>query len=128
MKKYCYFFGLLVVHPLITARYCSSTNSVKNSKHSSPPLEHAKHTQAVTPEFQPAPDKTYKRNIAALLGLFCLGLLAIFYAIEKSRVMPVCQLEDLALLKIIKKNTFRLWNNHRPDRKLIRLEDWKQDT
>ena len=115
MKKYCYFFGLLLIHPLIAARYSSFTYSEKNSKHPSPPLEQTKHTQAVTPAVQTAPDKKYKNNIAALLDIFWLWLLARFYAIEKSRRVPERQLESLALLKIIKGN-------------FIRLEDSKQDT
>jgi len=93
MKKYCYFDGLLVIHPLISARYSSSTTSVKNSYHSSPPLKQAKHTQAATPEFQTAPDKIYTRNIAALLGILWLWLLARFYAIEKSRRVRIWQSE-----------------------------------
>ena len=93
MKKYAYFDGLLVVHPLISARYSSFTNSVKNSNPYSPPLEHAKHTQAVTPAYQTAPDKKYKRNITALLSLFWLWLLAGFYAGEKRRRVRIWQSE-----------------------------------
>jgi len=121
MKKYCYFFGLLVIHPLISARYSSFSYSIKNCNHHYPPLEQAKHTQAVIPTVQTAHNKKYKRNIGSLLGLFCLWKLARFYAIEKSRRIPVWQLGDLALLKIIRLNALRLWNNHRPDRKIIRL-------
>jgi hypothetical protein len=72
MKKYCYFDGLLVVHPLISARYSSSLYRVKNNNTSSPPLKQTKHTQTVIPKFQPTHNKTYKKNIAALLGLFWL--------------------------------------------------------
>jgi len=89
MKKYCYFDGLLVIHPLISARYSSFTTSEKNSKHSSPPLEQTKHTQTLTLAYQTAPDKTYKRSITALLSLFWL------------------------------------LNNHRPNRKIIRLKGWR---
>ena len=91
MKKYSYFDGLLVIHPLISARYNSFTTSVKNNNTYSPPL----HTQAVIPAVQNAPDKKYKRNIAAILGLFWLWLLARFYAAEKSRRFPGRQLNDL---------------------------------
>jgi hypothetical protein len=128
MKKYCYFFGLLVIHPLISARYSSFPYIVKNRNTYSPPLKQAKHTQALIPAYQTTPAKKYKRNIAAFLGLFWLWLLARFYIKEMSRRIPGRQLEDLALLKIVKTNTLRLWNNHRPDRKIIRLEDWKQNT
>ena len=93
MKKYSYFVGLLVIHPLIAARYCSSTNSVRNSKHPSPPLEQTKHTQAVTPALQTAHNKKYKRNITALLGLFWLWLLAGFYAGENRRRVHIWQSE-----------------------------------
>ena len=70
MKKYCYFAGLLVIHPLIAARYSSSTTSGKNSNYSSPPLKQTKNTQTPTPEFQTTHNKKYKRNIAALLDIF----------------------------------------------------------
>jgi len=93
MKKYCYFDGLLVIHPLISARYNSFTYSVKNRNTYSPPLEHAKHTQTVIPEFQTAPDKIYKRNIAALLGILWLWLLAGFYAGEKRHRVRIWQSE-----------------------------------
>jgi len=102
MKKYCYFVGLLVIHPLISARCSSFTYRVKNSNHYSPPLEQAKHTQAAIPAVQTTPDKKYKRNITALLCLFWLCLLARFYITEKSRLIPGWQLEDLTLMKIIK--------------------------
>jgi hypothetical protein len=115
MKKYCYFDGLLVIHPLISARYSSSTTSGKNSNYSSPPLEQTKHTQVVAPAAQTAPNETVKRNITALLSLFWLCLLARFCTTEKNSRVPGSQLEYLAILKIIKKNT-------------IRLEDWKQET
>jgi len=124
MKKDCYFVGLLVIHPLISARYSSFTTSKKNSNHYSPPLKQTKHTQAVTPAAQTIYNKTYKRNIAALSGHFLLWLLARFYSTEKSIRLPGWQLEGLALLKIIKDNSARLWNTGQPDRKVIRLEDW----
>jgi hypothetical protein len=123
MKKYCYFFGLLVIHPLISARYSSFTTSVKKSNTYSPPLKQAKHTQAVTPEFQTAPDKTYKGNITVLLGFFRLFWpLARFYNIGMSLRILGWQLESLALLQSTKDKARRLWNNHRPDRKIIHLE------
>jgi len=93
MKKYFYFFGLLVIHPLISARYSSFTNCVKNINTYSPPLKQKKHTQATIPEFQPAPDKTYKRNITALLGLLWLWTLASYYADEKRHRVHIWQSE-----------------------------------
>jgi hypothetical protein len=126
MKKYCYFDGLLVIHPLIAAHYSSSTTSGKNINYSSPPLKQTKHTQVEAPAAQTAPDKTYKTNITALLSFLMLWLLARFYIIEMSRRIPGWQLEDLAFLKIINTYAPRLWNNQRPDRKITRLEDWKE--
>jgi len=110
MKKYCYFVGLLVIHPLIPARYSSFTTSVKNRNTYSPPLEQEKHTQAVITAVQTTPEN--KPN-----------LIARFYATEKSRRIPGWQLEDLTLLKIIKTNALWLWDNHRPDKKIIRQEN-----
>ena len=98
MKKYCYFDGLLVIHPLISARYSSSAYSGKNSNHSSPPLEQTKHTQHTTHTFNTAPDKKYKRNITALLSFLMLWLLTRFYIIEKSHYIIEWQPDDIALL------------------------------
>jgi len=96
MKKYSYFVGLLVIHPLISARYISFTTSVKNIKDYSPPLEQAKHTQAVMPAIQSTPEN--KPNLIA-------GL----YATEKSRHIPIWQLEDLALLGLAADTLSNLW-------------------
>jgi hypothetical protein len=126
MKKYCYFVGLLVIHPLISAHYSFSITSVKNRNTYSSPLKQTKHTQATTPAAQTTPDKTYKRNITALLYVFWLWLLARLYEPENSRQTFAWQLEDLALPKIIKTNALRLWNNHRPDSKIIQLEDLRE--
>ena len=122
MKKYCYFDGLLVIHPLISACYSSFPYSIKNSKHSSPPLEQTKHTQAVIPAVQTTHNKKYKRNIKVFLGIFSLWLLARFYTTEKKRRIFAWQLEGLGLLKISKVNVLRLWNNHRLNKNIIRLE------
>jgi hypothetical protein len=110
MKKFHFYGGLLVIHPLISTNSSSLTISVKNSKDHSPPIEHAKHTQAVISAVQTAPEN--KPNLKAR-----------FYAPEKRRRIPEWRLEDLALLKIIKTNALRLWNNHRPDRKIIGQEN-----
>jgi len=93
MKKYSYFDGLLVIHPLISARYSSSITSVKNSNTHSPPFKRKKHTQAVIPAVQNAPYKKYIRNIAAILGLLWLWLLVVFYAVEKRRRFRIWQFE-----------------------------------
>jgi len=125
-----YYSGLLI------STNCRSLTLI--TKDHSPPLEQAKHTQAVTPAVQSTSDKKsnqlfrllkkYRSKIIALLSLFWLWLLARFYITERSRRISRWKLEDIALLKIIKTNALRLWNNHRPNKKLIRLEDWKQGT
>jgi len=107
-----YYSGLRVIHPLISA-ICSSLTLI--AKDHSPPLEQAKHTQAVIPAIQSTPENKP-------------DLIARFYATEKTRRISGWRLEDLALLKMIKDSALRLWNNHRLDRKIIRLEDWKRDT
>jgi len=125
MKKYRFYGGLFVTPLLITTSCSYFTNNVKNTNDYSPPLEQAKHAQAQLLAIQTAFGKKYKRKISGLLGLLWLWTLARFYSAEKRRRIPAWQLEDLALLKIIKTNALRLWNNHRPDRKIIRLEDWR---
>ena len=104
MKKYHFYSDLLI------STSCSSLTLI--AKNYSPPLEQAKHTQAVIPAIQSTPEN--KPN-----------LIARFYATEKNRQLPGWQLKDLTLLKIIKTNAIQLWNNHCPDRRIIRLEDWR---
>jgi len=125
MKKYRFYGGLFVTPLLITTSCSYLTNNVKNTTDYSPPLEQAKHAQAQLLAFHTIPGKKSSPLLrSGLLGLPWLWTLARFYPAEKKRRIPGWQPEDLALLKIIKTNALRLWNNHRPDRKIIRLEDW----
>jgi hypothetical protein len=129
MKKYRFYGGLFVTPLLITTSCSYLTNNVTNTNNYSHPLEQAKYAQAKLLTIHTTPDKksspllrflkNYKRKISGLLGLLYLWTLARLYAAEKRRRIPRWQLEDLALLKIIKTNALRLWNNHRPDRKTI---------
>ena len=127
MKKYRFSGGLFVTPLPITTSCGYLTNNLKNTNDYSPPLEQAKHAQVQLITIHTIPNKKYKRKISGLLALLWLWTLARFYSAEKRRWLPRRHLEDLALLKIIKTNTLRLWNNHRPDRKMIRLEEWKQN-
>ncbi len=64
--------------------------------------------------------------IPAIQTILWLWLLArSHYINEKGRQVSRWQFDDLALLKAIKDNALRLWSIHRPDRKVIRLGDWK---
>ncbi len=138
MKKHRFYGGLSVNLLLITTSCSYLTNNVENTNNYPPPLEQAKHAQAELLAIQTTFGKksspllrflkNYKRKISVLLGLLWLWTLARFYSAEKRRRIPAWQLEDLALLKIIKTNALQLWNNHRPDRKIISLEDWEQST
>jgi hypothetical protein len=125
MKKYRFYDGLFVPILLIPTSCGYLTNNIKNTTNYSPPLEQAKHAQAQLLAIQTTPNEKYKRKISGLLALLWLWTLARFYSAEKRRRIPAWYLEDLALLKIIKTNALRLWNNHRPDRKIIQLEDWR---
>ena len=125
MKKHHVYGGLFVALLLITTSCSYLTNNVKNTTNHSTPIEQARHAQAQLLAIQSTPDKKYKRNISGLLGLLWLWTLARLYEAEKRRRIPRWHLEDLALLKIIKTNPLRLWNTHRLDRKIIRLEEWR---
>jgi len=122
MKKYRFYGGLFFPLLLITTSCSYFTNNVKNT----PPFEQAKHAQAQLLAIQTIPNKKSNPLLrSGLLGLLWLWTLARFYSAETRRRIPKWQLEDLTLLKIIKTNALRLWNNHRPDRKIIRLEEWR---
>ena len=118
MKKHRIYGDLFVTLLLITTSCGYLTNNVKNT----PPLEQARHAQAQLLAILTTPDKKYKRKISGFLGLLWLWTLARLYAAEKRRWIPRWQLEDLALLKIIKSNALRLWNTHRQGRKIIKLK------
>ena len=133
MKKYCFYDGLFATPLLITTRCNNLTNTITNTTNYSPPLEQANHAQAQLLAIQSIPSKKssallrflkkYKRKISGLLSLVWLWTLARLYEAEKRRQIRRLHLEDLALLKIIKTNALRLWNNYRPARKTIHLED-----
>jgi len=126
MKKHHFYGGLFVTLLPITTSCGYLTNNVKNTNDYSPPLEQAKHAQAQLLAIHTTPDKKSSPLLrSGLLGLLWLWTLAIFYSDETRRRIPAWQMEDLALLKIIKTNALRLWNNHDPARKIIQLEDWK---
>jgi hypothetical protein len=135
MKKHRFYGGLFVTLLHIKKSCSYLTNTITNTTNYTPPLEQAKHAQAQLLAIHTTPDKkssrllrflkNYKRKISGLLGLLWLWALARFYAAENRRRIPRWHLEDLALLKIIKTNALWLWNNHRPDRKIIRLEEWR---
>jgi len=55
-------------------------------------------------------------------------LTARFYTDEKRHHIPGWSFDDLARLKLIKDTATRLWHLHRPDRKIIRLEEWKRES
>ncbi len=135
MKKHRIYGGLFVTLLLITTSCSYLTNNVKHTTNPSSPIEQARHAQAQLLAIPTTPDKKsspllrflkqYKRKISGLLGLLWLWTLARLYEAEKRRRIPRWHLEDLALLKVIKTNALWLWNNRRPDRKIIRLEEWR---
>jgi len=138
MKKYRFYGGLLIIPFLILIGCSFLTTNVKNIKDYSSPVEQANHTQAVITAVQSISDdksnpfirflKKCKIKIMGILGLLWLCMLDRFYKMEKGRRIPRWKLDDIARLHAIRLNAIRLWDNHRPDRKIIRLEDWKQDT
>jgi hypothetical protein len=71
-----------------------------------------------------ATTQTIQPRIQTILWFW---LLARFHYInEKGRQIHGWHFDDLALLKAIKDNAIRLWSNHRSDRKIIRLEGWRE--
>jgi len=98
MKKHRFEGGLFVTLSLITTSCSYLTSNIKNT----PPLEQAKHAQAQLLAIQTTFGKKSKRKISGLLGLLWLWTLAGFFAVEKRRRISAWQMEDLALLKIIK--------------------------
>jgi len=132
MKTYSWLSGLLVSFLLLLAS-CSSLPL--NMKDRFPAAQQPKSEQVILAAVQTAPGKKphllaqflkkYKSKISALLGLLWLWLLARFYTNEKRCRIPGWQLEDLALLKIIKDNAAHLWHHH-DAKSIIRLEDCRQ--
>jgi hypothetical protein len=135
MKKYRFYGGLFIPLLRITTSCNYLTNNIRNTNNYSPPLAQAKHAKAQLLAIHTTHDKKssrllrflkkYKRKISGLLGLLWIWSLTRFYSSETRRRIPAWQMEDIALLKIVKTNAFRLWHNHCPDRKIIRLEEWR---
>jgi len=101
MKKYRFSGGLFVTLPLITTSCGYLTNNIKNTNDYSSPLEQAKHAQAQQLAIQTIPDKKSSQLLRFLKNY-------------KRKISN--------LLRFL-----RLWNNHRTNRKITRLEDWKQN-
>lgn len=70
--------------------------------------------------------KIHKRQVLALGGLLWLWLLFRFHAREWQRRRPRFSTEEIALIKTIKDNSTRIWENHRPGRNVVRLEEWRE--
>jgi len=130
VKTYRWLSGLLVSFLLLLASYSSLPLNMKDRF---PAAQKPQNQQVILAAVQTAPGKEpnllarllkkYKSKIGALLGLLWLWLLARFHGNEKRRRIPGWQLEDLALLKIIKDNAARLWHHQHPRKKIISLED-----
>jgi len=99
MKKYCFYGGLFVTLLLITTSCSYLTNNIKNTNNYTPPLEQAKHAQAQLLAIQ----TTFDKKSSQLL-----------------RYLKKYKRKISGLLGLL-----WLWNNHRPDRKIIRLQDWR---
>jgi len=53
-------------------------------------------------------------------------LTARFHTNENRHRIPGWSFDDLTLLKPIKDNATGLWSFRYPDRKMVRLEDWRE--
>ena len=97
MKKHRFYGGLFVTLLLITTSCSYLTNNITNT----PPLEQAKHTQAQLLAIQTTSGKKSSQLLRYLKKY-------------KRKISGLLGLPWLC-------------NNHRPDRKIIQLEDWKQN-
>lgn len=61
-------------------------------------------------------------GLAALLGMW---IQARAYEREKQRGRERITMQDLALLKIARNNLNRIWENHRPGKKVVRIEEFR---
>jgi hypothetical protein len=112
MKKVLHYGALLAV-ALCPSLSCSSI-SLK-----------ATDTQPITEK----PRAITQALLPAIQEILWFCLLARFnYLNEKKCQVTQWQFDDLAPLKAIKENAMRLWSIHMPDRKIIRLEDWRRDS
>ena len=62
-------------------------------------------------------------GLAALLGLW---IQARAYEREKQQGRERITMQDLALLKIARNNLNRIWENHRPGKKVVRMEEFRR--
>jgi len=61
-------------------------------------------------------------GIFAFLGM---GAMAYLYYLEKTRKYLNFSLEELGLIKTIMVSASRIWENHKPGRKVIRIKDYQ---
>ena len=139
--KRCFCYGFLLAINRIFSASCSSIfNKLRTQPLATPqPKEQQVLVIIIYPErllpelisgFQPNAFMQFiEENQRALLGLVALlslWLLVRAYELQRGRKHSRLSMEDLALLKIIKDNAARIWNHHRPGKKIIRLEDRKE--
>ena len=133
MKKHLS-YGVLLAIIFSISLSCSSFTVVEDTQ---PITQPRATTQAILPAIQTIPEKRpnsfirflkkYKGKLYALFALLWLWFLNRFYSIEKRLHIIKWSIDDLALLKAIKDNAFRLWREHNPKKNIIRLEDWKRE-
>jgi len=139
--KQCFCYGFLLAISLILSASCSSIlDRLRNQLLATPQPKERQilviiiYPDRLLPEltsgFRPNPfiqfNEENQRALLAIMALLCLWLLERAHQIHRGRKYHKLSIEDLALLKIIKDNASRIWNHHRPGKKIIRLEGWKQ--
>jgi hypothetical protein len=133
MKKHLS-YGVLLVTILAISLSCSSINLKATETRSITGQPQAAAQPILTallttPENKPKRFirffQKYKGKLSAILSLIWLWFLARLYTEEKRRQITGWSFDDLARLKLIKDTATRLWDMRRPDRKIIRLEDWR---
>jgi len=139
--KQCLCYGFLLAISLILSASCSSIlNRLRNQPLATPQPKEPQvlviiiYPERLLPElisgFEPNPFIQFieenQRAMLGLVALLSLWLLVRAYELQHGRKHSRLSMEELTLLKIIKDNASRIWNHHRPGKKIIRLEDRKE--
>ena len=64
--------------------------------------------------------------IVAVFALGCIGLVVLYYRRKMRCFKGRFNIDDIALIKDCRSCLNALWDKHRPDSKVIYLDDWRE--
>lgn len=128
------FLILLPLLCLSITTSCGFLGPVRTIKKAAPGPKGDKRSRVMTaPRKKPRIAGAQGRSVSGLAGVVGLLVIWLLYRVyatarKKARLANAngLRLEDMAMLKIIRDNAAFLWELYRPNRKIIRLDEWRK--